>query len=121
LRFCSIQHWADVPLEPRYVSEQEGGKSGTAAARPLSSGSIELQFARAMPVAGHAKVVGPANVGPELEGVVALNLRPVIDELILILILDQRAVTAVDAQRVTEAERNAAAASVPVDIECRHA
>ena len=45
-----------------------------------------------------------ADIGTKLKGVVALNFGPVIHELVLALILNQRAVTAVDAQRVAEPE-----------------
>src|SRR5262245_7005422 len=55
-----------------------------------------------MRVAGHAQVVGAANVGAELESVIADELRRVADELELVLVLIERAVAAVDAQAGAE-------------------
>jgi len=71
-----------------------------------------------MLIARNAQVVGAADVGAKFEGVVALNLGPVVDELDLFLIFVQRAVTAVHAQRVAELKQVVA---VIVDEECRHA
>src|SRR5579864_7349638 len=71
-----------------------------------------------MLVARNAQVIGPANVGAELERVVPLNLRPVIDELNLFLILDQRTIAPVHAERITELEEVIA---VVVDKERGHA
>src|SRR5437879_1281610 len=70
-----------------------------------------------MLVAWDAQVASLADVGAELEGVVALDLRPVIDELDLFLIHNQRAVTAVDSQSVAELEKVIA---IVVDEEGRH-
>src|SRR5262245_36046438 len=57
-----------------------------------------------MAVAGYAQVIGAAYVGAELECVVAMLIRPVIDELNLPLVLAQRTVARRDAQRVAEVE-----------------
>ena len=71
-----------------------------------------------MPVAGNAQVVSAPDIGAELEGVIALNLCPVVDELILVFILNQRAIATVHAERIAETEQVVA---VSVDEERRHA
>src|ERR1700688_4437652 len=57
-----------------------------------------------MLVAGNTQVISPANIGSELECVVPLNLRPVIDELDLLFILYQGTIAPVHVERVAELE-----------------
>src|ERR1041384_1216255 len=71
-----------------------------------------------MLIARHPQIVSLANVGAELERVIALNLRPVVDELDLLFVLDQRAIASVDAESVSELEQIVA---VVVDEARRHA
>src|SRR5436190_17198019 len=71
-----------------------------------------------MAIARHAKVVRPANIRAELDRMVALNLGPFIDELVLVFVLDQRTIAAVHSERVPELEQ---AVAVPVNEERRHA
>ena len=71
-----------------------------------------------MAVAWHAQVECLTDVDTELEGMVALNLGPVVDELILVFILNQGAVAPVHAQCIAEAEE---VAGVTVDKESGHA
>src|SRR5919106_2564789 len=75
-----------------------------------------------MPIAWNPEIHRAANVRPELDGVVAEELRPVVDELELPLVLTQRAVAARELQRVTEVElvSRVAARSVAVQEEGRH-
>src|SRR5262249_17934730 len=63
-----------------------------------------------MHIARHTQVVCAAHVCAEFEGMVAVELRCVADELKLVLVLVERAVAAVDAQPRTEVDvRNAVA------------
>ena len=101
-----------------HVAQQESRQSGAAARRSLRARSVERQLSRAMLIARHAKIVSLADVGAELYRVAALNSRPVVHELNLFLVLIQRAVAAVDAQRIAELEEVIA---VIVDEEGRHA
>ena len=56
----------------------------------------ERKFARTMSIARHSQVERAAHVDAELERVIAEELRQVANELILLLILIQRTVTASD-------------------------
>ena len=89
LCLAGIVYGADVALEELHVAQQERGQTGTAAVGSLRAGGIEVELPGAVLVAGDAQVVGAADVGAELEGVIALDLGPVVDELILIFILDR--------------------------------
>ena len=70
-----------------------------------------------MPVAGHAQVVGEADIGAELEAVIALDFGPVVHELVLVLILEERAVARVLSQVVSETK---IAGARHADSESRH-
>ena len=70
-----------------------------------------------MLVAGDAQIVSLANVSAEFKRVVPLDFSPIIDELDLIFVLDQRTVAAIHAESVTELEQIVA---VIVDEERRH-
>ena len=113
LPFLGIRDAADVALEDAHVAEQERRQRRAAAGRALRARRVELQLARAMPVARNAQVQRVADVGAELDGVVALELRPVVDELELPLVLAQRAVAARELQRVAEVELVARVAAGP--------
>src|SRR5207244_13649811 len=63
-------------------------------------------------------IVRPANIRAELNRMVAVNLGPVIDELVLVFVLDQRTIASVHSERVPELEQ---AVAVPVNEERRHA
>ena len=120
-RFClspASVDGADVAPKPLNVADQERCEARAAAVRPLGARGVEGELARAVLVARHAQVVGAPNVGPELDGVVAQNLRPVVDELKLLFVLVERAVAAVHAERVAEFEK---AVAVAVDEERGHA
>ena len=84
----------------------------------MGARSVEAELPSAVLIAWDAQVVRLTNVGTELDGVIPLDLRPIVDELELIFILVQRAVAAVDAQREAELEQIAA---VVIDEERRHA
>ena len=118
LGFARVERIGNVAFEARDVADQERSQTGAAAARPLRARRVEVELARAVPVARHAQVEGAADIGSELERVVAADLGPVVDELILILVLNERAVAAVDTQGVTELEQ---AAAVTVDEKCGQA
>ena len=119
LGLARVERVGDVTLEARDISHQEGRQARPAAAGALCARGVEIQFARTVAVARDAQVVCAADVGTKLEGVVALNLGPVVHELILVFILDQRAIAAIDAQRVPEAGTDCSAVSV--DEEGGHA
>src|SRR5512140_2654910 len=72
-----------------------------------------------MAVARHAKVVRLPDVRAELEGVVALDLRPIVDELDLLLIFDQWAIAAIHPKRIAKLE--GCWVAVAVDEKRRHA
>src|SRR5204863_332725 len=105
LLFTGIVHGTDVALEELYIAEHEGRQTGAAAAGALRSGCIERELPGAMLVARDAQITSLANIGAELESVVALDLRPVVDELDLLLVLDQRTVARVDSESVAELEQ----------------
>jgi hypothetical protein len=71
-----------------------------------------------MLVAGHSQVVSLADIGAELERMVALNLRPVVDELDLLFVLDQWAIAPVDVERIAKLKE---AIAIVVDEERGHA
>src|SRR5262249_49497980 len=60
---------------------------------------------------------GAADVGAELDGVISGDSGPVVDELELVLVLNQGAIAAVHAERVTELEE---AVAVAINEEGRH-
>ena len=70
-----------------------------------------------MLIARHAQVVGLPDIGTELERVIAVDVRPVVDELILVFVLIERAIAAIDAECRTGAEE---VVTVSVDEERRH-
>src|SRR6266550_1320371 len=53
-----------------------------------------------MVIAGYAQVAGIADVSAKLDLMVAHDLRPVVNKLELVFLLDKRAVAAIDAQTV---------------------
>ena len=71
-----------------------------------------------MLVAGYPEVLQIAEIDPELEGVVDVNVRPVVHELELLHSFDQRAV-AVVVKRVSKVETTLCKS--PADAEMRHA
>src|SRR5204863_7066369 len=117
LLFTGVVHGTDVALEELYIAEHEGRQARAAAAGALRSGCIERKLPGAMLVARDAQITSLADVGAELESVVALDLRPVVDELDLFLVLDQRAIAPVDSQSVAELEQVVA---IVVDEKRRH-
>ena len=84
-----------------YVAQHEGGESETAlrcGGRVLGGAVVEVHQAGAILVGRHAQVAAIAKIGADLDGVVANDLGPVVDNLELVFALGQRAVAAVDAQ-----------------------
>src|SRR5204863_86737 len=65
------------------------------------------QLASAVAVTGNAQIQGIADVCTELNGVVADDAGPVVDELILVFALQKRAVATIDAQAKTDAAKGA--------------
>src|SRR5262245_33903630 len=63
---------------------------------------MEVQFARAIRIARHAKVLGIADIRAEFDLVIALNARPVVHDLELIFLFGERAVATAHVQTVTE-------------------
>ena len=61
---------------------------------------MKYDLARPVAVAGNTQVQGVTQIRPELEGVVAVDLGHVVDELNLPLALRQRAVALVRAKRI---------------------
>ncbi len=117
LLFTRIGFRTDVALEQLHITEQECSETRAPAAHSLCTGGIEGKLAGAVLVAGDAQIVSLANVGAEFKRVVALDFSPIVDELDLLFVLDQRTVAAVHAKSVTELEEIVA---VVVDEECRH-
>src|SRR5205085_4332042 len=80
------------------------------------------QLTRPMPVARNAQVHSMANVRADLDSVVAVELRPVVDELELPFVLAQWAVAARELQGVPEVELVARVAprSVTIQEKRRH-
>ena len=64
-----------------------------------------------MAIAGDALLLSTADVAAEFDGVIALDLGPVIYPLKLVFGFFQRAVTLINAERIPEIE-----AAVPVDV-----
>ena len=123
LPLLGVRDAADIALEDADVAEQERRQRRAAAGRSLRARRVELQFARAMPVARNPQVHRVPDIGAELDGVIALELRPVVDELELPLVLTQRTVAARELQRVAEVELVAriAARAIAVEEKRRHA
>jgi hypothetical protein len=116
LPLARVRRRADVALEERHVAEQERREPEPAARRSDRAVGVKLQLARPMRVARHAQVVRAADVDPGLEGVGrAQDLREVGRDLPLRLVLGQRAVAAVDAEAIAEAELVLVALDVPVE------
>ncbi len=59
---------------------------------------VEVQHASAVGIARHSQVAGAADVGAELEGVVAPQLRPVGDTLVLVFVFNEWAVAAANVE-----------------------
>ena len=104
LPFGGLGGVADVAGERVHLAEQERCQAEAAAVRTLRGGRVEGELAGAVRVAGHAQVLLVAPVDAELERVVADDVGGVADPLEFVLLLVQRAVAAIDAQRVAEVE-----------------
>src|SRR5690349_10648580 len=65
-----------------------------------------------MLIAGNPQIARIANVRAKLDLVVALNLRPVIDELELVFLLNQRTIAAVDSQPIAKVAESASLADL---------
>ena len=97
---------ADVAGEVGNVAQKESSQ-GHAAGRIGSIALVKGQLASAVAVTGNAQIQGIADVCTELNGVVADDAGPVVDELILVFALQQRAVATIDAQAKTDAAKGA--------------
>src|SRR5262245_30987490 len=82
----------DIAGQPGDVAEHEAGERQPAAARTARAIVFEVELAGAMPVARHAQVEGAPHVDTELHRVIAAHFRDVADNLVLLLVLVERAV-----------------------------
>src|SRR5437667_2325941 len=108
LSLVRVKRIADVTLEVAGQTEQKSSQ-GSPAIRstsygPLSSVVVEIELAGAVRIAGHTQIVSVPNVGTEFYGVLAANVRPVVHELILVLLLGEGAVALIDVQRIAKKE-----------------
>ncbi len=67
----------------------------------------EIQLTSAVGVAGESEVVRKADIRPHLHGVVAADFRPVVHELVLMLVFNQRAVAARGPKAIAEIRERA--------------
>src|SRR5258706_208339 len=82
----------DVPSERGHLSQQERPQVQAARTGARRCLGAEVVFARSIVVTGDTQVQCIANVGPELNLMIAPHLRPVVDELDLLFALGQRAI-----------------------------
>ena len=117
LCFAGVERVGDVALEAGDVAHQERSEAGTTTRGTLRARSVEVELAGAVTVRRDSQIQSAAEIGTELNRVVTRDLRPVVDELELLFVLDERAVAAVDAEGVAELEQVVA---VAVDEESGH-
>src|SRR6201999_2329973 len=84
LAFGGVQAGADETLKFVYVTEQERAEHQTTLAGERGVVLVEVEFTRAVRVGRHAEVHRVTDVRTELDLVVALDLRPIADELELL-------------------------------------
>src|SRR5207253_9021219 len=90
---------------------------------------VEGRLARAVRRARHAQILRITQVAAELERVVPEGVRDVADPLVLVLLLVERAIAGVDAQRIPErkatraiqGEGGHAGGVVVIDVQARNA
>src|SRR5262249_33090048 len=102
LALASVGVGADVTAKTGYITQQESRQAKSSTVHACASAIVEGQFTRAMGVARHPQIIGAADVGAELERVIADEFRCIADKLQLVLVLIERAVASVDAQTGTE-------------------
>ena len=94
LAFRSVQARTDEPLEGSNVAQQEGCKTVAACAAIRCVSGIDVQQPRPARIARRSQVHRITDVSTELDLVVALGFRPVVDELELLFAFRQRAIAA---------------------------
>src|SRR5205823_861374 len=83
----------DVAVHEAHISEEQACEIQTARTCVGRELLAEVQLTRTVRVTGEAEVLRIANISAELHLVVANDLRPVVDELVLLLALGERTVT----------------------------
>ncbi len=94
LALRSGQARTDEPLEGSNVAQQEGCKTVAACAAIRCVSGIDVQQPRPARIARRSQVHRVTDVSTELDLVVALRFRPVVDELELLFAFRQRAIAA---------------------------
>ena len=108
LSLVCVEGVADVTLEVAGHTEQKPSEAGPAIWSttycPLSSVVVEIELAGAVRITGHAQVVSIANVSAKFDGVLAADVRPIVYELILMLLLGERTVALIYVQGIAKKE-----------------
>src|SRR5262249_37835823 len=120
LSFRRVGGIAHVSGEGLHLAQQERGQREAAAelrftvfyaGLPRSRGRFEGQLARTVRIARDAQILRISQVAAELEGMIPEGVRDVADPLELVLLLVQRAIAGVDAQRIPERKASSAVQS----------
>src|SRR6185503_11635425 len=93
LTFPRVGIRADVAAEVGHVAEEERGEAQSACALQRGPVRAERQLTGSMHIARYSKVVGTTNIDAELEIMSVHQLRDVANELKLLFVLVERAVT----------------------------
>src|SRR5258707_12356405 len=102
LALSGVQTRAHEPIKTGHVTQKEGRKIQTARSAVRRVARVEVQNTGAVGVAWDAEVFRIADVRSEFDLVIALDPRPIIDELELLFAFRKRAVAAPDVQTVAE-------------------
>ena len=102
LAFCGVGRIAHVPLKEVHSSQHKVSQPQSSTVWALCQVGVKAEFTGAMGITWYTKVPGMSPIRTELESMVAVDDRPVVDKLCLHLLFGQRTVAAVDTESIAE-------------------